>query len=130
MFIQSSIIYALELFLTASSATKELDDLMASLSDFRVSVQRDSRIPTLSPAQPSEPAPKKEPVDSGLVSKTADYARVDKPSVRAKAGQQLHVALLRLRCINCGYFIILQVIAFPISVFDQAISLAAKIILQ
>jgi len=70
---------------TASSATKELDDLMASLSDFRVSVQRDSRVPTLSVVQtPPEAAPKKDAIDNGMVSKSADYAKVDKPSIKAK----------------------------------------------
>ncbi|XP_065055496.1 paxillin-like isoform X1 [Rhopilema esculentum] len=72
---------------TASSATKELDDLMASLSDFRVSVQRDSRVPTLSAALPPEQAAQKEPPPSGMASKTADYAKVDKqPSLKGKSG--------------------------------------------
>ena len=60
---------------------------MASLSDFRVSVQRDSRVPTLSMIQPPDAGAKKESNDSGMVSKNADYARVDKPSIRAKPGK-------------------------------------------
>eukprot|EP00112_Aurelia_sp_Birch-Aquarium-sp1_P004379 Seg1494.10 transcript_id=Seg1494.10/GoldUCD/mRNA.D3Y31 product=Paxillin protein_id=Seg1494.10/GoldUCD/D3Y31 len=85
---------------TASSATKELDDLMASLSDFKVSAQRDSRTPTLSPPEekpqstgssaPGSNAPGSNAPGSGggMVSKTADYAKVDKnhQSFKGKQG--------------------------------------------
>eukprot|EP00794_Sanderia_malayensis_P013815 gene13815-15260_t len=77
---------------TASSATKELDDLMASLSDFQVNVQRDSRAPPkLSDSadiKPVAPAPTAAPAGrDGMASKTADYAKVDKPpSIKAKGG--------------------------------------------
>ena len=61
---------------------------MASLSDFRVSVQRDSRVPTLSVVQTAPDAgPKKDANDNGMVSKNADYAKVDKPSLKAKPGK-------------------------------------------
>lgn len=87
--------------LTASSATKELDDLMASLSDFKVSAQRDSRTPTLSPPEekpqstgssaPGSNAPGSNAPGSGggMVSKTADYAKVDKNHQSFKGKQGL-----------------------------------------
>ena len=70
---------------------------MASLSDFRVSVQRDSRVPTLSAALPPEQAAQKEPPPSGMASKTADYAKVDKPSsLKGKSGSSVFYCLLFL----------------------------------
>lgn len=71
---------------TASSATKELDDLMASLSDFKVNVQRDSRVPGVPQSAP-EKGPTGQANRDGMGSKNADYAKVDKaPSIKPKPG--------------------------------------------
>ena len=84
--IRSSIISILFIS-TASSATKELDDLMASLSDFKVNAQRDSRTPTLSP--PEEKPQNTPGSGGGMVSKSADYAKVDKNHQSFKGKQGL-----------------------------------------
>ena len=67
---------------------------MASLSDFKVSAQRDSRTPTLSPA---DERPQNTPGSGGgMVSKNADYAKVDKnhQSFKGKQGLRYNRALL------------------------------------
>ncbi|XP_057295864.1 paxillin-like isoform X3 [Hydractinia symbiolongicarpus] len=66
---------------TASTATKELDDLMASLSDFKV-VTGTSEVD----GPPRPPAP----VENGMQSPTDDYAKIDKqpPKTRGSLSSQ------------------------------------------
>lgn len=75
-------------FFLASSATKELDDLMASLSDFKVSAAVNTDPPKPDPVRLADDLPPPTPVSpthhSSMQSKTDDYAKVDKPAVKPK----------------------------------------------
>lgn len=71
---------------TASSATKELDELMASLSDFKVTAAginepQKADVGRVVDDSPSSVSPTQ---NNSMQSKTDDYAKVDKPSVKAK----------------------------------------------
>jgi len=71
---------------TASSATKELDDLMASLSDFKVSaaVNIEPPKPEVGRIDATDGPTPVSPTHSSMQSKTDDYAKVEKPIVKPK----------------------------------------------
>ena len=76
----------ISLLYLASSATRELDELMASLSDFKVSAAGNNEPSKSDMGRIAEDGTSKpSPTPNSMQSKTDDYAKVDKqPSIKSK----------------------------------------------